>query len=43
VTGYNTARESFPTNLIAGMFNFGEGRLLVIEDDKQREAPRVAF
>src|SRR4051794_39373926 len=23
VTGYNTAREKFPTNVIAGMFNFG--------------------
>ena len=43
VTSYNTARESFPTNILAGMFNFGEGRLLEIGDEKARQAPRVAF
>ena len=43
VMAYNTARESVPTNLIAGSFGFVEAPLLVIEDAKQREAPRVSF
>jgi LemA protein len=43
VMAYNTARESVPTNLIAGSFDFTEAPLLVIEDPKQREAPRVSF
>jgi|SRR5688572_3914208 len=43
VMAYNTARESVPTNLIAGSFDFVEAPLLVIEDPKQREAPRVSF
>jgi LemA protein len=40
---YNTARETVPTNMIAGSFGFEEAPLLVIEDPKQREAPRVSF
>ena len=28
VMSYNTARESFPTNMIAGPFNFGRRRAL---------------
>jgi LemA protein len=43
VTQYNTARETFPANLIAGSFGFEEAPLLLIEDDRQREAPRVSF
>jgi LemA protein len=43
VTQYNTGRETFPSNLIANSFNFAEAPLLVIEDEKQREAPRVTF
>jgi LemA protein len=43
VTQYNTARETFPSNLIAGSFGFHEAPLLIIEDDTQREAPRVSF
>lgn len=43
VTTYNTARELFPTNVVAGMFGFNEARLLEIEDQQEREAPKVSF
>src|SRR5919109_5477191 len=37
VMAYNTARETVPTNMIAGSFGFEEAPLLVIEDPKKRE------
>ena len=40
---YNTARESFPTNLIASTFNFAAAQLFELEDETQREAPKVSF
>lgn len=43
VMTYNTKREVFPSNLIAGMFNFGEAALFEIEEQSQREAPKVEF
>jgi LemA protein len=43
VTQYNTGRETFPANLIAGSFGFQEAPLLLIDDDSQREAPRISF
>ena len=43
VMSYNTARESFPTNLIAGPFNFGPAELFVIEKPEEKEAPKVSF
>ena len=43
VTTYNTARESFPSSMIAGMFNFQEASLFEIEELAQREAPKVSF
>ena len=43
VMTYNTARESFPTNLIAGPFNFGPAQLFEIEEPVQKEAPKVSF
>jgi len=39
---YNTSRRTFPTNLIAGMFNFNEQPQLQIEAE-QRETPKVDF
>lgn len=42
-TMYNTYRESFPSNVIAGMFNFNEAQLFEIEDSEQREVPKVSF
>ena len=43
VTVFNTARERFPTNLIAGMFNFAEAQLFQVEVAAEREAPKVKF
>jgi LemA protein len=40
---YNTAREVFPNNLIAGAFNFAPARLLEIETSEERVAPKVSF
>src|SRR5687768_6239527 len=37
VMTYNTSRETFPTNLIAGPFNFGPAELFEIEQPAQRE------
>ena len=43
VMTYNTQRETFPTNLIAGPFNFGPAELFVIEKPEEKEAPKVSF
>jgi LemA protein len=40
---YNTAREMFPTNIIAGMFNFVAAELFQVDNPAQREAPKVQF
>jgi LemA protein len=43
VMSYNTQRESFPTNMIAGSFNFGPAELFVIDKPEEKEAPKVSF
>ena len=43
VMTYNTTRESFPTNILAGMFNFSAAQLFQIEDAAERAAPKVSF
>ncbi len=43
VMAYNTKREVFPSNLVAGMFNFGPAELFEIKNETEREAPKVAF
>jgi len=44
VTLYNTSRESFPANLVAGMFHFVEAKLLeATEAPEERQAPKVSF
>jgi LemA protein len=43
VTTYNTAREVFPTTVIASMFNFQEAHLFEVEQAAEREAPKVSF
>jgi LemA protein len=43
VMAYNTQRETFPTNIIAGPFNFGPAELFVIEKPEEKEAPKVSF
>jgi LemA protein len=44
VMEYNTRRESFPANLIAGVFRFeGAGLLESTTSSEERTAPRVSF
>ena len=43
VMGYNTQRETFPTNMVAGPFNFGPAELFVIEKPEEKEAPKVSI
>jgi LemA protein len=43
VTTYNTTRETFPNVIFAGMFGFEAAQLFQIEDQAQREAPKVSF
>lgn len=43
VTDYNNRREQFPNNVLAGMFNFDPGELLVMDDPVARAAPKVSF
>jgi len=43
VMNYNTLRESFPANIIAGMFTFKPAELLEIDDPSKREAVQVDF
>ena len=40
---YNTKRETFPSNLFAGIFGFTEAKLFEILDAAEREAPKVKF
>ena len=40
---YNTARETFPNNLISGTFNFAEAQLFQVDDAAERSAPQVKF
>jgi LemA protein len=40
---YNTNREVFPSNLIAGMFNFAAAELFVVDKPEQKDAPKVSF
>lgn len=43
VMDYNTLRESFPNNFVAGWFAFRPAELLEIEDESKREVPKVSF
>ena len=43
VMTYNTDREVFPSNLIAGMFNFMPAELFVVDKPEQKDAPKVSF
>jgi LemA protein len=43
VMTYNTDREVFPSNLIAGIFNFGAAELFVVDKPEQKDAPKVSF
>jgi len=43
VMGYNNAREVFPSNIVAGMFNFTPAAMLEAAKPEAREAPKVSF
>ena len=43
VLTYDTALETVPTNIIAGMFNFRPREYFEVEDAAIREAPQVSF
>lgn len=43
VMGYNTARETFPNVVFAGMFGFLPAELFKIDDPAERNAPKVSF
>ena len=40
---YNNKTEMFPSNIVAGMFNFKRADFFEIEEVAQREAPQVSF
>nr|MDA8107637.1 LemA family protein [Betaproteobacteria bacterium] len=44
VMEYNTRRETFPQNMMAGGFGFGPAELLqATESAEERKAPKVSF
>lgn len=43
VTVYNTKRETFPTVVLAGMFNFSAAELFQVDSAAERQAPKVSF
>jgi len=43
VMTYNTAREVFPSNLIAGAFSFTAAESFTVESPAERAAPKVSF
>jgi LemA protein len=40
-TAFNTARQTFPSNLVANMFGFTQAELFQISDDAERQVPGV--
>ncbi len=40
---YETVRQSFPVNIIAGMFNFAKRDYFEVTEPAAREAPKVSF
>ena len=43
VMQYNTTREVFPNNIVAGAFRFDAAELLEIDGAEKRAAPKVSF
>ncbi|MGL4595363.1 MAG: LemA family protein [Thermoguttaceae bacterium] len=43
VMTYNTAREVFPSSLLAGIFNFSAATSFEIENESEKQAPKVSF
>ncbi len=40
---YNTQCEKFPSNLIAGAFNFNTAQSFEVDSEQERQAPKVSF
>jgi len=40
---YNNKIQMFPSNILAGMFKFTEEEFFEIEDEKEKEVPKVSF
>jgi len=43
VMEYNTARHVFPSNIVAGLFNFTPAQSFEVENPREREAVAVKF
>ena len=43
VMTFNNKIQMFPSNVIAGMFGFKEAEFFEVEDEAEREAPKVQF
>lgn len=43
VRDYNTALQTFPTNILAGVFRFGPEQYFELADQTDREVPQVKF
>ena len=43
VLGYNTKVESFPAMMVANMFGFQKSEFFELEDEAERQAPKVDF
>lgn len=43
VMHYNTSREVFPANILAGMFNFKEAALFEVDSPAEKQAPKIQF
>lgn len=43
VMTYNTSREQFPNNIVAGMFAFHEAQLFEVEDTEAKKPVKVSF
>jgi len=43
VMKFNTRQQMFPTNVVAGMFNFKISEFFELKDEAAREAPKVEF
>lgn len=43
VTTYNTRRQTFPTNLVAGLLGFGQAPLFQVDSDAERQVVQVSL
>jgi LemA protein len=40
---YRNKRDTFPSNLVAGMFNFGDAAYLELDEPRKRDAPQISL